>query len=159
MTTIYDPHDFMEGTHWRSLTAEERKGKKWKGRTLCDIFIPVTWPVRVERDYKLMQNGREWGRITSKGTIIRAGYAWNFCSCSPDWEKPASLPHDLIYQFSGCPWFPSWLTRAVADDLFAELCVTKSWFLYRAGLWLGSWTCWGKPPKDGEWVHVVSPAF
>lgn len=152
--TVSDPRGFREGVHYRLLTAEERRGRKWKAEALADTFIPYKTPAK--HTYVFVQRGREWGRVTPQGILIRKGYQWNFCTCSPDWEKCASLPHDLLYQFSGTLWFPPRITRKWADDMFEDLCVTRWRMWYRVGLMLGSWAAWGRKPKDGEETRILT---
>jgi hypothetical protein len=152
--TVRFPGDFREGVHYRLLTAGERKGSKWKAEMLRDVLF--LYPTPAKYDYSVRQHGIEWGRITPRGVILRQRYRWNLCSASPDIEKCASAPHNLLYQFSGCLWFPSWLTRHWADDLFGHFCATSLGWLYRVGLLLGSWAFWKRPVTRGESVEIIS---
>lgn len=143
---------FIEGIHWRRLTREERAGAPWKYILLVDMEFRLESPVcgtpRILMDFV----GRVWGIIRPLSLIVKRGYSWNGCSWSPDWELLSSLPHDLLYQFSGCLDFPELITRRWADDLFYALCHTPVGFLYLAGLRTGSRWWWGRRPIDGETI-------
>lgn len=145
---------FREGIEWERIP--KKHGKGWKYLLLVDIFFPVKIPIRSRYDF--VSGGVVRGVITEDGILLKAGYAWNGCSFSPDWELLASLPHDLLFQFSGCEGFPSTvLDRKFCDNLFGSLCVTKAAKLYRAGLWLGSWTCYDSIPSEGDHIKVYKP--
>lgn len=143
----------VEGIHFRDLTAAERGKSKWKGIYLCDVLHICKTGVR--RDYVCKQGGREWGRITPRGVLVRKDYAWNYCTASPDWQKPASGPHDILYQFSGCTWFPAQITRERADRIFRLFSTGLSASWYFAVLAATSWICWAKPPRAGETVELI----
>lgn len=153
---------FREGTERRKLTADERQGREWKYLFLKDVTAFSDKKICKGKYHLIDQDGVERGRIYPYGITVRAGYAWNGSSDSPDLDAVilASGFHDLLYQFSACVGFPQEITRKWADDMFYELCdpppeVTKNpatwvpWLLaksrnsaYRAGLWLGSWSAW-----------------
>lgn len=142
-----------EGIHFRDLTRAERKGKKWKGVFLTDVFYLAETGTR--NTYLCKQGGREWGRITPRGILVRQGYAWNYCSGSPDWHKPASGVHDLLYQFSGCTWFPACIDREAADRIFDKFSFGRSSWAFSLGLSAFSWAYWARTPQDGETVEIV----
>jgi len=152
---------FREGIEWRRLTKEERMGddgklKPWKYVLLEDIYFPMLLPLRCRYDF--VSGGLVRGKAGALGLTVMAGYAWNGCSFSPDWELLASLPHDLLYQFSGCWEFPATvLSRKFCDDLFYGLCTTRVGWAYRSGLWLGSWACWDSMPAEDDYVIIHKP--
>lgn len=145
---------FFEGVHWRRLLPSETAGKPWKYVLLRDMdFIFLPYAVGAEYIFR-DRDGIQRGSLTPGILTVCKGYTWNGCSFSPDLELLASLPHDLLYQFSGVPGFPPAITRRWADRFFAALCTTALWWAYRLGLCLGSWTCWGRNP-DGLLVEKV----
>lgn len=146
---------FREGIEWRRLSKEERKGKPWKYVLLKDVFIPCLIPIRSR--YEFISGGQIRGIVNSLGITVCEGYAWNGCSFSPDWELLASLPHDLLYQFSGCQGYPTTvLDRGFCDEMFFNLCVTRWGGLYFVGLSVGSWSCFGRTNK-GDTVRIIKP--
>jgi len=135
---------------------DDGKLKPWKYVLLEDIYFPFALPIRSKYDF--VSGGQVRGKVTSLGIYVMAGYAWNGCSFSPDWELLASLPHDLLYQFSGCEGYPETVIgRKFCDDLFYGLCITKSGWAYRTGLWLGSWMCWDQIPATDDHIKIYKP--
>ncbi len=134
---------FHEGIHWRRLTDDERNGREWKYVTLRPITVNFGQLICFGH-YQLIADGEKWGFITPHNIEVAAGYAWNGSSFSPDLKGVmlASLVHDLLYQFSGVHHFP--FTRQWCDNLFFDLSTTPLAWAYRAGLFLGSWSCWGQ---------------
>lgn len=154
--------DFEEGAQWRRLTREERAGTPWLYVTTRALEVRFASPI-VRNLYVLTDGaGREWGSIAPNYIRLMSGYAWNGSTCAPDCDSNmlASVVHDLLYQFSGCPFFPSAISRSWADDLFYALCRAEGFWLawaYRSGLFLASWHFWAVPPADGESIWVLSP--
>jgi len=152
---------FREGIEWCRLTDKERMGddgklKIWKYILLTDVYFQVMLPIRSR--YSFVSGGQVWGKVTNAGITVMKGYAWNGCSFSPDWELLASLPHDLLYQFSGCDNYPETVIgRNFCDNLFYGLCVTKVGWAYRVGLGLGSWMCWDQIPANDDHIKVDKP--
>lgn len=157
---------FREGMEWRKLTKAERSGKPWKYILLKDLFIEVE--TGVKRHYDCSgRDGHVWMMILPHGILISAGYAWNGNTASPDklfgqWLLLESVPHDALFQFSGCSGFPPHITLSFANGLYYELAPPATGWAYFAGLTIGSWALWGKPPKDGEYVtsyplHLAEP--
>jgi hypothetical protein len=151
---------FDQGTEYRCLSKDERGGRRWLYVTLVDIEVGFADKIVADRFHLLDRKDFEWGTITANHIRVRKGYAWNGSSCSPDFRANmlASLVHDLLYQFSGCPQFPATITRGWADSMFYAICRKEGFALrslYRLGLWLGGWSCWAKPPVDGEHVEVA----
>jgi hypothetical protein len=148
--------DFVEGTHYRLFSKEERKrlnNHALKAVYLVDVLMPRETNVR--HDYHCIQGGRLWGTIRPDGVLIKAGYAWNFNSKSPDFiGKFSSGGHDLLFQFSGCFYFPrAIIDRKWADDFYFHFCEKSLAWAYRLGLFLGSWAAWGNEPRHGEFVE------
>lgn len=147
---------FREGIEWRRLTAEERRGKKWKYILLKDVFVEM--PTGVRRHYDCMGgDGHVWMKILPKGIVVSRGYAWNGNTNAPDklfgvWLLLGSLPHDALFQFSGCIGFPPEVSLHFANGLYQALSPGWIGWAYRAGLFLGSWVLWGQSPPDGETV-------
>lgn len=148
--------DIIEGVHFRDTIGAERT-ITCKGVYLRSVLH--LFPTGVRNTYSLRQGGREWGQITPSGVLVRKGYAWNYCTASPDWQKAASGPHDLLYQFAGCLWFPSCIDRHKADDVFRKFSSGRSSWAFSLGLRLGSWACWGRKPEYGETVVVLTDGF
>lgn len=144
---------FIEGTHWRKLTADERNGRPWKYKLIQDITVWFDRPICFGSYYLHDGNGDHWGTISPRFIMVSAGYAWNGSSCSPDLRGVllASVVHDLLYQFSGVPLFP--FSRHFCDNLFFSLSSTPLAFAYRAGLFLGGWACWGQHEPG---THIIT---
>ena len=149
---------FREGIEWRKLSKAERAGKPWKYTLLKDIFIEVE--TGVDSHYDCMgADGRVWMMILPHGILIRTAYSWNGNTASPDklfgqWLILGSLPHDPLFQFSGCEGFP--LSLSFANRLYLALSPRWIGWAYYSGLNVGSWMLWGKPPKDEEYVTSYS---
>lgn len=157
MIVITNHREFLssEGVAWRMLTSSECGSSDWKAKTRYDIFIPKNIPITHAYDFNV--GDTNWGRVQPDGILIRAGYWWNLNTSAPDrWGKFASLPHDLIFQFSGCFYFPFCITRAWTNNLYYDLCEKPMALLYRAGLAVGSWYLWKPKPKAGEWVDPAA---
>jgi len=148
------PPRFIEGVHWRRLTSDERAGSPWKYVLLRDVTFDYSPPAVATTWLLKDRDGILRGLIEPRDITVCRGYAWNGCSFSPDLELLASLPHDLLYQFSGVPGFPATITRRWADRLFGALTTTGLGWAYRLGLLVGSWVCWGAPP-DGLSVQKM----
>ena len=143
---------FIEGIHWRKLTATERNGRPWKYRLLQNVAVEFDRSICFGHYNLYDGNGTCWGMVSPQKITIIAGYAWNGSSCSPDWRVLlASLPHDLLYQFSGCASFP--FSRTFCDDLFLALAQSPFSPLYRLGLLVGGWACWGKHEPG---AHIIT---
>lgn len=145
---------FVETVHYRYLEGSEKKNGLL-AVTLKPICIPMRLPIL--HPYKCTKNGKLWLRIDPGGLTISEGYAWNLNTAAPNkWGKFASLPHDALYQFSGCHFFPRHhITRSWCDDMYYHLCEPQMAWAYRAGLFLGSWACWARKPALDEWVDPV----
>lgn len=142
---------FTEGVHY------ERHGKgRWKWVLKKDLVVRFPIPITRRKTAFKCYGGddRLWAVFGPSTIWLSGGYAWNGSSFSPDLPGVllSACVHDAAYQFCGCPEWPSYLTREWADDLFHNLATSRLAILYRFGLALGSWTCWGKPPSDGERV-------
>ena len=148
--------DFIEGLHWRRLTKLERGKSPWKAVYLVDVFMPRL--TGLKHPYRCWQGGRLWGELRPDGILMKAGYAWNFNTFAPDFAgKAASGGHDLLFQFSGCFYFPRMIIdRKWADDFYYHFCERWIAWAYRAGLFAGSWWAWGNQPLNGEFVEPVS---
>jgi hypothetical protein len=135
---------FQEGIHWRKLTANERNGRPWKYKTIRSITVRFERRICFGRYCLYDGDGNLWGVIEPNSITVAAGYAWNGSSFSPDLPGVllASLVHDLLYQFSGCEGFP--FSRMFCDDLFYALAESPFSPIYRLGLFIGGWACWGK---------------
>ncbi len=145
-------NQIAEGIHFLDVTGPDRNSRI-KGVFLCDVLYLCD--TGVNQDYVCKQGGREWGRITPRGVLVRKGYAWNYCTASPDWQKAASGVHDLLYQFAGCAWFPSPITRKKADSIFSQFSIGWSAKLFWLGLSAFSWVCWASRPTAGEIVEIL----
>ena len=145
---------FIEGIQWRKLSASERNGRPWKYELIEGVAVKFKEMICVESCYLLDGDGMCWGSITPHQITVSRNYQWNGSSCSPDLHGVllSSVVHDLLYQFSGAPRFP--LSRKFADDLFYSLATSRLAFLYRAGLLVGGWTCWGQHEPG---AHIISP--
>lgn len=145
--------EFIEGIHWRKLTAMERNGRPWKYKLLQDITVRFERPICFGNYYLHDGNGDHWGTISPLFIMVSAGYAWNGSSCSPDLPGVLlpSVVHDLLYQFSGVNHFP--FSRTFADNLFFDLATTRLAFAYRLGLLVGGWACWGQHETG---LHIVT---
>ena len=152
---ITRPSDFIEGVHWRWLTKDERKGTKWKATLLVDVLI--LRETGLKHDYMCWQGGQVWMILKPEGVLMKRGYSWNFNTSAPDlWGKLASLPHDGLFQFSGCFYFPrAIIDRMWANNFYYSLCEKSVAWAYRFGLALGSWWCWGNQPLHGEFVEPL----
>lgn len=147
---------FFRGEHYRRITKRKikRTGKSWKYNLLENATVKFEKQICFGTYYLHDGNDACWGCITPYSITVFSGYSWDGSSCSPDLEGVmlASLIHDLLYQFSGVANFP--LSRQFADSLFYALSTSPLAFLYRAGLFVGSWTCWGKKEPG---AHIISP--
>ncbi len=132
------PH-FVEGVHWRRLPVSERP---WKYKLLRDVSFHFPERITDGVHYFVDATRILRGIIEPFSITVKAGYVWNGCSCSPDWKLLPSLPHDLIYQFSGTAGFPATITRKFADDMFYAISPDFLNIFYRAGLFAGSWAAW-----------------
>lgn len=147
---------FREGIEWRKLTDAEMVHGPWKYTLLKDLFIGVETDLK--RHYDCMgADGRVWAMILPHGINISRGYSWNGNTASPDklfgnWLLLESVPHDALFQFSGCTLFPPAVTLGFANRLYLALAPRFSGWAYFTGLTIGSWLLWGKPPKCGEYV-------
>lgn len=157
---IYCAKDLVEGIHWRRLTKEERlknNNYAWKAVLIRDVFYVTKCPVQTT--YSLISRGKEWGKILPDGILIRKGYAWDLCSVSPDLEIPASLPHDIIFQFScALAYFAHRITVAWATQVFKQFASSLLKPVYVFFLKYGSWMYWRKDCEgmveiiDGKYV-------
>lgn len=144
---------FVEGIHWENIPADQRHGTPWKYRLLQSVRFQFNRPISFGVYYLLDGDGTHWGTIAPNSITVSGGYAWNGSTCSPDHGVlAASLVHDLLYQFSGVPLFP--FSRNFCDNLFYSLAETPLAFAYRAGLFLGGWTCWG---QHAPGAHIIYP--
>jgi hypothetical protein len=147
---------FRQGYEWRKLSKAERKGKPWKYILLKDMFLEVE--TGVTRHYDCTgADGHVWAMILPHGIWLSKGYAWNGNTGSPDkllgvWLLLGAVFHDLLFQFSGCSQFPAEITLGWSNRLYFALSPRWIGWAYYAGLTVGSWALWGKPPKDGEYV-------
>jgi hypothetical protein len=147
---------FRENIEWRRLTRGERKGKPWKYILLKDIFIECK--TGVTRHYDCVgKDGYVYGSILPHGVLISRLYAWNGNTGAPDsifglLLLLASLPHDLLFQFSGCSGFPSEITLSWTNALYFALSPKLTGWAYWSGLFMFSWILWAVLPKDGEYV-------
>ena len=145
---LYRP-TFIENIHWRKLTSQERNGRPWKYVLLKNFKVTFLAPLCRGVYYLFDGDGTCWGTITPQGITVHAGYAWNGSTASPDWKVIlASLVHDLLYQFSGVAAFP--LTRCQCDNIFFSLAESPLRILYRVGLLVGGWWCWGNSPPGSH---------
>ena len=154
--TAYPP-PFAAGVQWRRLGAAERRGTPWKYLLLRDVVFDFYPKITLARFVLRDVGGVERGTIAPLAVTVREGYAWNGCTASPDWELPASLPHDLLYQFSGVAGFPATVTRHWADNLFYALRTTPLGWAYRLGLFVGSWARWGQDPAGCTVTRINNP--
>lgn len=144
---------FTEGIDYARV-----KHGKWKYVLLKPVVVTMDWnltkhPIQLVRE----RRGIVLGEIHRYYIRIEPGYAWDGCTCAPDFSRSllASVVHDLLFQFSAVDGFPYQIDRYAADEIFAAICRETGFrwgWLYRLGLGLGSWACWGKQPLD--WLEI-----
>lgn len=156
---ILRPEDFIEGKHWRRFSKQERQSNNdhgLKAVLLMDVFFQTQCPVL--ETYRLSHSEKEWARIMPDGILVKANYAWDLCTYSPDIEPCGSLPHDVLFQFS-CPlqYYAHRVTCSWATKVFKDF--AKSWAkpIYVTGLSLFAWTLWGK--YHGGSVEIILPDY
>lgn len=126
----------VEGRDFRRLSVAEGKGT-YRFKTLVPLVykfsdIVISPPSR----RVFLANDFVWARLSPKSLTITSGYAWNGSSPkkgirvlgndvwlgTPDFPEtlPASLVHDLMFQFSSLMEMP--FTLAQANDFYRQIC-------------------------------------
>ena len=162
---------FREGIEWRKLTDEERRNtdgtlKPWKYILLRDVFIEVE--TGLKEHYDCYSDETIYMALLPHGITMKKGYAWNGNTGAPERVRwfdflrwlwiwicmlLGSLPHDGLFQFSGAIGFPrSVITLSWANSLYYALSDKRVAWIYRTGLFIGSWALWGQR-HEGEYVE------
>ena len=148
------PSAFIEGRNWVRIPRSERNGRPWKYRLITDWDAHSDTRLCHGHYYFYDADGICWGSVHPSSITVSSGYAWNGSSVSPDWPRgilQKSLPHDLLYQFSGCKNFP--LTRNQVDRVFTALPGNRIAYVYYSCLIAGGWVRWGQH-KPGD--HILT---
>ena len=126
----------VEGRDFRRLSVEEGKGA-YRFKTLVPITYKFSEAVLIPPTRRaFIANDVEWARLSPKSLTITEGYAWNGSSPkkgirvfgkdvwigTPDFPAtlPASLVHDVMFQFSALSAMP--FTLVQANDFYRQIC-------------------------------------
>jgi hypothetical protein len=124
--TVHLHEPFVEGLHYRELSAREGGGR-YRFALLEDVqFVHPHFILPLDANVSFRdRHGQEWMRLTCRTQTIRRHYWWN--GNTPKWgfqlfgrsiwigtwdhpaTRPASNKHDADFQFSACEHYPfSW---------------------------------------------------